>query len=290
MRTAVTFFVFIFSGLLFAQDSTTCVVYQFYETDSATRIIVNNLTLNSRNKVIYEKRRDIAGQNFSLEFWQETRNVYSDTVITEVYTNFSGSKSKYVYEYDQLGRRYRESIFDWRMEQSQDFQHHSGPGSDNLKGKWEQVSLATITYDQNGNKIQWDATRLHNTQETTIRWEYDEQNRVTSEKTFSRNGRKIHQKDYQYFEWGYRYWIINYDAEGNPRHELEGGQGYQPMIIHVVLLDSLGRIVKDATSDEKSTPRGTIKYSYDLRGRIVRQVNELPGDEPVVVQVYKYSK
>jgi hypothetical protein len=153
-----------------------------------------------------------------------------------------------------------------------------------------QVSLATITYDDKGRRTQWDASRLHNSAETNVKWEYDDQNRVTSEKTAMRNGRIVRRTDYQYFDWGYRHWTINYDNEGNPRHELEAGQGYQPMIIHAVYIDKQGRVEKDVTSDEKSRPSGTTQYRYDAKGRVVREITQPAGNDPAITLVYKYSK
>lgn len=291
MRFPVLLFVLLAAAVLRAQDSTTCMVYRFSGKDSASQTLVEKQTLNARNKIIYEYRKDYTtGGDASNESYSEARYTYTDTVITQCVQNNSGRITKHVYEYDQQGRRFRESIFNWELDQTQNFQQRPAPGSNDLKGKWVQVSLANITYDAKGRKIQWDASRLHNSAETNVKWEYDDQNRVTCEKTAMRNGRIVHRTDYQYYDWGYRWWTISYDDEGTPRHELEAGQGYRPMIIHAVNTDKLGRITKDATNDEKSRPSGTTTYQYDAQGRIAREITQPPDAAPAVTYVYIYSK
>lgn len=280
--------------LVYAQDSTMCEVYRFFGKDSAAQALIARQTLNSRNKIIYEyfEEPSISAEGSNASYC-EMRYTYKDTLMVERVENNSGAVTKYVYEYDQQGRRFRESVFNLEFNSTQGVQELPSPRGGiacGFKGKWTQVSLATITYDVKGRKIQWDASRLHNTAETNIKWEYDDQNRVTSEKIAMRNGRIVHRTDYQYFDWGYRYWTINYDDEGNQRHELEAGQGYQPMIFHTVTFDKLGRIEKDVTSDEKSAQRGTTKYRYDAKGRIAREITEATGGQPDVTLIYKYSK
>lgn len=289
MRFPFFLVLFLMSGVVCAQDSTLCEVYRFTGKDSLAQMLIANQTLNSRGRIIHEYRKEntSTGEAANENYFEE-RFTFRDTLITECVQNNSGKITKYVYEYDEQGRRFRESVFNWELDQTQNFQQQA-TGRNDVKGKWVQVSLATIAYDAKGRKMQWDASRLHNTAETNVKWEYDDQNRVTSEKTTMRNGRIVRRTDYQYFDWGYRYWTINYDADGNPRHELEAGQGYQPMIIHAVSVNKAGRAEKDVTSDEKGITRGTVRYQYDAKGRIAREISQRSGQDDTITLVYHYK-
>lgn len=295
MRNSLILFLLAITGSIIAQDSTTCKVYQYYGTDSSVNPVVKWITFNAQGKIRYERVQNYAEQEITgfIENGSSFQYTYNDTMIAEVTeTHFNGPTIKRKYEYDIKGKRIRESIFIWEMNQSSGPMHYpvtvgapADPG-----GTWKQVSEARITYDDKGRKILWDASRLHNTAENMYKWEYDDQNRITSYQAYNRGGRLNWKNDYQYFDWGYRFWTIKYDVDGTPCHELEPGQGYQPMIFHTITYDKNGRVLEDKVSDEKSNSRGRSVYWYDWYGRKTRVVYYNSSQEQSVTHTYRYSK
>jgi hypothetical protein len=121
------------------------------------------------------------------------------------------------------------------------------------------------------------------------KWEYDDQNRVTTHQVFA-HGKLTRKTDYTYFEGGYRCWEIHYDSEGDLKNEMEEGQGYQAMIIHVYSLDKSGHVLSEKITNEKGVAQCTTYFSYDKRWRIVRSMryDNLSGGS--TTHVYNYPK
>lgn len=262
-------------------------------SDTSIKEIDRKITFDSRGRIIYEASffsttdRDpgfyVSGNN--------VRYVYKDSLLTEkVETEYNTNPVKSVYTYNEKGQCTRESRFVWEANHTAaPIQPGGGQAAATVSGKWNQVTEATITYDQKGNKIMWDAGRLHNSSENMYKWMYDDQRRVTSFETYKRGGRIKKKTDYQYIESGYRYWNIEYSDDGTPRHELEKGQGYKPMWIHAITLDKSGKIIEDKISDETGQPGHTTKYYYDKKGRVAKEVRYNGRGEQDDLYIYKYS-
>jgi hypothetical protein len=292
MRSLLLLVFFCCTGALTAQDSITCKVYQFFGTDSGAQEVAIKMVHNLRGQLTYKHVRNHSTQGNTgfIENGSEYWYTYNDTFLTEVvHQAFNGTKTKTVYTYENA-RLIRESRFNWELNQApQPYRPPGMPGvSNEPAGKWNQVTEARIAYDAKGRKISWDASRLHYEAVNLYKWEYNDDNKVATYQGFRRGGQVAWKQEYQYFEWGYRYWTAVYNESGEMRHELEPGQGHQPMIIHTVTLNKDGRIAEDKESDEKSNPRGSIVYSYDKTGRVLRDVCYNEKQEKAVTHIYQY--
>jgi hypothetical protein len=281
------------SGNLLSQDSTTCVVTRYFGTDTSSKEIYRKITFDSRGRIISEASFYSATE-VDEGFYKTghvTRYVFSDSLLTEkVETRYGENPLKSVYTYNEKGQCTHESGFSWEPNHTAaPVKPGGGQGAATVSGKWNQVSDAVITYDQKGNKIMWDASRLHNSSENMYKWTYDEKGRVTSYETYKRGARLIKKTDYQYVADGYRYWNIEYSDDGTPRHELEKGQGYRTLFIHAVTLNKASKMVEDKVSDESGKMRHSMKYWYDEKGRIEKEVKYYHDGKLNDVYIYKYS-
>lgn len=293
MRLFFGCFFLVVNLVLNAQDSTTCVVFRHSGTDTSIKEIDRKITFDSRGRIIYEAsffsttERDpgfyVSGNN--------VRYVYKDSLLTEkVESDYNENPVKSVYSYNEKGQCTHESRFVWEPNHTAaPVKPGGGQGVATVSGKWNQVSDANITYDLKGRKIMWDAGRLHNGSENMYKWTYDDQNRLTSYETYKRGGRITKKTDYTYTENGYRYWNIEYSDDGTPRHELEKGQGYSSMLVHVVTLDKSGRIIEDKISDETGKARHSMKYYYDNKGRVSKEIRYNSRGEQGDLYFYQYS-
>lgn len=212
---------------------------------------------------------------------------YNDTFLTKwIYVNGIGDSSRMEFTYDVTGRLTRQSQYDLKFIMTGPYTDEGPTGS---KRRWVQTSLVNFSYDQKGRKILYDATRLHYTPQNMYKWEYDDQNRVIRQESYSR-GKLTWKEDYQYFDWGYRYWRTWFDLEGNMRHEFspESPQ-YYPLLFFACKLDKQGRITEERITDEKQKLRGRTVTAYNSQGRIARTVNYNTEDKQAVTHIYEYK-
>ncbi len=294
MRIFLLCFLMSVVGCVFAQDSTTCVVTRYFDArDTSKHEPDRKITFDNRGRIICEQSFSTAVE-MDESFYKTgdiTRYVFSDSLLTEkVETPYQKNPVKTVYTYNEKGKCIRESKFVWEANYTAaPVKPGMGQGAAVVSGKWNQVSEATITYDEKGRKIAWDASRLHNSSTNMYKWTYDDQNRVTSYQSFKRGGRLLEKIDYQYFDWGYRYWTINYSDDGTPRHELEKGQGYKSMLIHAVTVDKIGHVAEDKVTDETGKAHHSTKYFYDKKGRMEKEIEYNADGEQNDVWLYRYS-
>lgn len=279
------------SGLV-AQDSTVCHVTQFFDEDSANAKEQLTIVYNHRGKVLSEKY--VRFEQSCLFYWigYSVRYYYTDTLLTEkIESEDQKAPTRYVYTYDDKGRVKTESKFRWIADPGAMPVHAPGMPSQTttVTGKWNQVGIANISYDDKGRKVLWDATRLHDKKENMEKWEYDDQNRIASHQIYSR-GKLTCKTDYTYYEGGYRCWDINYNSEGSMNHEMEEGQGYQSMLIHAYTFDKVGRVSTEKLSSEKGVLQCTMGFSYDKSGRLARTVRHDALSGGITYHVYSYSK
>lgn len=288
MRYAVVF-VFLFLGDLLSAQITRCEVKQFPGTDSLNATVAKIITYNSRGQMITEqfigwKKNEHEGLPDGTYTY-----FYNDTLLTKwVYGSASGDSSRMEFVYDATGKLTQQSLFEIKLiGGGGPYTDEPRPGQVNFR--WVQTSIVNFSYDQKGRKILYDATRLHYTPQNMYKWEYDDQNRVVKQESYSR-GKLTWKEDYQYFDWGYRYWRTWYDFEGNMRHEFspETPQ-YYPLLFFACKLDKQGRIIEERIVNEKQLLQERTVTTYNTQGRMARTVNYNANDKPAVTHVYNYK-
>jgi len=292
MRIPLLCLLLFISVNIFGQDSTVCHVMQFHEEDSADAKEELTIVYNNRGQVISETYGRFEENCLNYRIGYSVRYTYNDTLLTEKLVNEKQkSPVKYVYTHDEKGRVKTESKFVWITDPGATPVHRPGmaDNANTVAGKWNQVGLAAISYDDKGRKVSYDATRLCDKNENLEKWEYDEQNRVATHQVFA-HGKLVRKTDYTYFEGGYRCWEINYDAEGDLKNEMEEGQGYQAMIIHIYTLDKNGHVLSERITNEKGVEQCTLFYTYDRKWRVVRTVRHDNAGSGGTTHIYKYPE
>ncbi len=282
---------FCITGTLYSQDSTFCRVTQFVGTDSVNAKEELTIVYNARGQKISETYGRFEESCLSYLIGYSVRYTYNDTLIAEkIVAAKQESVRRYVYAYDEKGRVKTESKFVWVADPGATPGPRTATTQSNVvNGKWNQVGLATISYDTKGRKTTWDASRLWDSNENMEKWEYDDQNRVTSHQVYG-HGKLLRKTDYTYYDGGYRYWVIRYGQEGELLHENEQGQNYQSMIVHVVKLNKNGKIVSETLSGESGVLQCTLEYSYDKSGRLSRTKTYDASGGAMTTHVYNYQK
>jgi hypothetical protein len=279
------------SGNLFSQDSTFCRVTQFIDEDSANAKEELTIVYNSRGRKISETYGRFEETCLSYCIGYTVRYVYNDTLLVEKTESYRHERPcRYVYTHDEKGRVKTESKFVWIADQAATPGPLTAAGQTNaVNGKWNQVGLATISYDLKGRKISWDATRLWDANMNMEKWEYDDLNRVTSHQVYG-HGKLLRKTDYTYYEGGYRFWVIRYGQEGELLHENEQGQNYQSMIVHVVKLDKNGRKYSETLSGETGVQQCSMYFYYDKDGKLIRSRTYDSLGTGITTHVYNYQK
>ncbi len=288
---------FLFSALIFifvstsAQNSPQLNVYQYFGTDSLTKTIAKTITYNARGQIATEQY--INWKTPAQEGCDDGTYsyFYNDTfLIKRYYGSADGDSSRTEYTYDANGKLIRQSHFELKAVGNTGGYIRPGDGgnTNSMGRRWEQTSEVNFTYDSKGRKILYDATRLHYSPQNMYKWEYDDQNRVTVQLSYSR-GRLTWREDYQYFDWGYRYWRIWYDEEGSPRHESDESH-YWPLYFYSCKLDKSGRLIEEKITDEKENSFGRTVTSYNKEGKILKTINYNAKDEQSVTHLFVYVK
>lgn len=283
----------IFSSLLLsAQVSPRCEVYQYFGTDSINKSLAQVITYNSRGQMVTQQYI-----NWKSTEQEGTDNgtytyVYADTFLTtRYYGSDDGDSTRMTYQYDASGKVSKWSYFELKSVGNTGGFVRPGDGtnSNNMGRRWEQTSEVNFVYDSKGRKITYDATRLHYSAQNMYKWEYDDLNRVTVQTSYSR-GRITWREDYQYFDWGYRYWRIWYDESGNPRHENKESYAYWPLYFYNCTLDKQGRVSEERITDENKKLHGRTVTSYMKSGQLARTVYYNAQDVQSVTHIYVYIK
>lgn len=291
MRFVLPGLFFFLPILLCAQDGYICEVKQYEGTDSAHAIVARTMTYNSRGQLITEK----------FQGWKDSKEestpdglytyFYNDTVLTGwKYGSDTGDSSRVEFQYDANGKLIRQSTFQWKLLEGGGTRRVMTPDGmrEEPMRRWEQTSLITYSYDDKGRKILYDATRLHYSPLNMYRWEYDEQGRIASHTSYTR-GRITWKEDYQYFDWGYRYWRTWYDFEGNLRHEAgEENPSYYPLLFYTCTRDKQGRITEESVSNEKQKLQKRTATYYNKEGRITKTICYNSENKPAVTHIYVY--
>lgn len=292
MRMPLLIFLLTFTFTVVAQDSTFCRVMQFSDEDSANAKEQLTIVYNQRGQVTSETygRFEVNCLNYNIGY--SVKYVYNDTLLVEKIESVKQeSPYRYVYTYDELGRVKTESKFVWIIDPGATPVHRPGmPVETNVVGgKWNQVGLASISYDTKGRKILYDATRLSDRNENMEKWQYDDQNRITCHEVFG-HGKLLRKTDYTYYEGGYRKWEVYYTADGDLKSEMEDGQGYQSIRITIYTLDKSGRILTEKLTTEKGIDQCIKYYWYDKQGRIIRTTCYDKVGIGMTTHVYNYPK
>lgn len=287
VRTSLCIFLSLISLSAFAQPR--CEVMQFMGTDSAHPSLAHLMVYNERGQTIRETFKGYYETPQQLTTDGEYTYFYNDTFLTRwAYSSYSGDSSRLEFKYDANGRLIQQSLFELKAI-GNDRGIYNGTGTASPR-RWEQTSLVNFTYDDKGNKILFDATRLHNSPQNMYKWEYDEKNRVVKHESYSR-GKLTWKEDYQYFDWGYRFWRTWYDFDGNMRHEFsQESPQYYPLLFFTYKLDKQGRIIEERITDEKQKLQGRTVTFYGNDGRISRTLYYDANDQQSVTHIYNYYK
>ena len=277
-----------------SQAQSVCEIFQLEHSDSTNSRLACVKSYNARGQLVNEKFtgfRDGATVTPDGEYFY----TYSDTTLTGwLLVQSTGDSIKMKFEYNAAGQLARQSYFVRRALPTEGSKSDpntiaTGPAMQGA-GTWMQTSLVNFSYDSKGRKILYDATRLHYSPQNMYKWEYDEQDRVVKQESYSR-GRLTWKEDYQYFDWGYRYWRTWYDSEGNMRHEYDQESSqYWPLYFFTVKTDKQGRETEIRVTNEKQKLHERTEIFYGSNGKILRKKYYDASDQLILTHIYNHKE
>jgi hypothetical protein len=153
---------------------------------------------------------------------------------------------------------------------------------------WEQTSEMDYAYDNKGNKILYDATKLHFDDQNRYTWTYDTFGRILKYSSFDKN-KLIWNEDYSYFTDSYKFTRTWYDSGGKPEHLKEKNWGYSAQCTYTFELDDKSRVVKETATTEKRETLYIETTFYNSEGQIERTVYYNNKGNPELTHIYIYN-
>ena len=297
MKQFLTIILTIITLTCVGQNYTKCKVFQYAGNDSVNKILVSEKTYNTKGQITsyyyrgYQESSSISNSDSKyFNFYQDTLLVLS-TSIDE-----NKDSSKTIYYYNTSGQKTKEEHFDYKRRLKKDSDKGFGrPGgcivtdNDYEKNKtWEKTSEINFKYDSNGNKILYDATKLHFTSQNKYTWTYDEQNRVVEHNSFD-DTRLIWTERFDYFDGGYKFTRTWYDYDGNPQHLKEKNYEYWPQYTFRYKFNNKGLVIEEKVTTEKGELTSSETTMYNSSGKIIRSTKFNSKGQPDITHIYVYE-
>lgn len=279
------------------QNYTKRKVFQYSGNDSLNKKLVSEETYNSKGQITsyyykgYQKSSSISNSD------SKYFNFYKDSLLV-LSTSIDEDKdsSKTIYFYNASRQKIKEEHFDYKRRLKKDSDKGFGrPGGcivtdkDCEKDKtWEKTSEIKFKYDSNGNKILYDATKLHFTSQNKYTWTYDEQNRVVEHSSYD-DTKLIWTEQFEYFRDGYKFTRTWYDYDGTPKQLKAKSWEYWPQYIFTYKLNSNGQVIEEKVMTEKGELTSSETTLYNSSGKIIKNTQFDSQGQPDITHIYLYE-
>jgi hypothetical protein len=287
MKKKIILFFLTFVGICNGQNYSKLEIFQFTGNDSLKKTIALTQTFNTLGQLTTEtyngyKRNLVDGPSDGLYFYY-----YKDTLLTRrVFVDNAKDSTKMLCHYNKKKQSIKQEHFTFKKRNK--INNNKGQvKSEDIK-TWEKTSEIDYSYDEQGNEILYDATKLHFTSQNKYTSKYDNLGRVLQYCSFS-DERLIWVKDYSYFLNGYKIIRTWYDYEGNPEHLKTKSWEYTPQNTYTFYLDKNGRVLKEVTSTEKNEKISAVTTFYNSNGQISRTVYLNEKDMSKLTHIYTYN-
>jgi hypothetical protein len=297
MKQFLTVMLIIISLSVVSQNYTKCKVYQYAGFDSLNKKLVSVETYNSNGQLTSFYYKGFQESSSESNVDSEYSNFYQDSLLV-LSTSIDEDKdsSKIIFYYNKFGQKVKEEHFDYTRRLKKDSNKGRGRSGGCVvtkkdyekKRSWVQTSEINFSYDTNGNKILYDATKLHYTSQNKYTWSYDSLGRILNYLSFE-NQRLMWKEEYSYFKGGYKFTRTWYDFNGIPNHLKEKSYEYWPQYTFTYKLNDNGQVVEEKVVTEKSELKSIKIYLYNSYGKIIRSTNFNSKGQPEITHIYLYE-
>jgi len=213
---------------------------------------------------------------------------YKDTLLTKrTSIDDKGDSTKILYYYNYKNqlieqehytfeRRIKKNV-KWDVLSDEDFEEER---------TWLKISVIKYSYDERGNKILFDATKLHHTSQNKYTWVYDSLGRVIKHYSFDKK-LLIWLEEFTYFDDGYTLTRTWYDNQGNPKH-LKEKWDYTPQYTSRYILNERGYVIERIVINEKGEKTNEEKTIYNSKGNIEKFTSYDKNGKPEITHIYVY--
>lgn len=279
------------------QNYTKCKVFQYAGIDSLNKKLVSEELYNSKGQLISYYYNGFQESSSVSKRDSKYFNFYLDSLLvlsTSIDENNDSTKT--IYLYNASGQKIKEEHFDYKRRLKKDSDKGFGrPGGcivteeDYEKNKtWEMTSEINYKYDSNGNKILYDATKLHFTSQNKYTWTYDEQYRVLEHCSFN-DTKLIWTEQFEYFKDGYKFTRTWYDYDGTPKQLKEKSWEYWPQYTFTYKLNANGRVIEEIVMTEKGELTSSETTLYNSSGKIIKNTKFDSKGQPDITHIYLYE-
>jgi len=297
LRFAIVLSLFFSWTSSFGQHFTKCKIYQFPGTDSLSQKLVSEEIYNDKGRITsyyykgYKESSSVSNTDVkNFDFYRDTLLILS-TSIDE-----NGDSGKTIYSYNASGQLIKEEFFRYEKRLRSDVDKGYGrPGgcivtaADYEKERtWKQTSEINFSYDSRGNKILYDATKLHFTSQNKYTWTYDDSNRVVTYNSYD-GDRLIWTEHYSYYQGGYKFTRTWYNADGSETQFNKESWDYWPQYTFTYQLNARGQITEERVTNEKGEAISSETKSYNANGKIARTTKFDSKGKPEITHIYVYE-
>lgn len=279
------------------QNYTKCKVFQYAGIDSLNKKLVSEEFYNSKGQLTsyyykgYQESSSVSNTDSKyLNFYRDTLLVLSTSIDEDK------DSSKTIYYYNTSGQKIKEEHFDYKRRLKKDSDKGLGrPGGcivtdkDYEKNKtWEKTSEINFTYDSNGNKVLYDATKLHWDSQNKYTWTYDDKHRIIEHSSFD-NNKLIWTERFEYFNNGYKFTRTWYDYDGTPKQLKEKSWEYWPQYTFTYKLNANGQLIEVKVMTEKGELTSSETIFYNSSGKIIKNTKFDSKGQPDITHIYLYE-
>ena len=287
-KAALIIILFIYYALVNGQQFYNCDIYQYKGTDSLNKFVSLKKIFNSSGQIIMETYKNYRRSASEGHQNRTYCYFYNDTLLvrrTSIDDKGDSTKILYYYnsnnklitqEYYTFERRMKKNVT-WDLLSDDDFEKER---------TWLKTSSIEYTYDEEGRKILYDATRLHYSSQNRYIWIYDSLGRVIKHYSFDNNCPTWLEK-FTYFNDGYSFTRTWYDDKENPKHLNEKGE-YWPLYTFTHKLNEKGQVIERQVTNEKREKGGKEITSYNTNGDIEKFTSYNNNEEPEITHIYIY--
>lgn len=279
------------------QYHNTCKIFEFFGSDSSHQQLAAKKIYNSKGRVSFIEIEKLHTDLQSYYPHRRQRNLYKDTaLVSSTYIDDEGDCIKTKYNHDASGHRTRETRYtsEYRIRKGVDKGLWGKDGcvvtaaDYEKKRSWKKVSRIDYTYDKRGNRITYDATKLHYSSQNRYTWSYDSDSRITECSSFN-DQRLIWTEKFTYFEGGYKYSRCWYDADGKPQHLKPENEGYHPLYTFTYQMNRKNKVIEITCINEKGGLNSKESFLYDKQNRLIRDVRFSPNGTIELTHIYTYE-
>jgi YD repeat-containing protein len=272
-------------------------VFQYSGVDSLNKKLVSEEFYNSKGQLTSYYYMDYKESSFVGNSDSKYFIFYQDTLLV-LSTSIDEDKdsSKTIYYYNAAGQKIKEEHFNYKRRLKKDSDKGlRRPGGcivtekDYEKNKtWEKTSEINFQYDSNGNKILYDATKLHFSSQNKYTWKYDEQNRIVEHSSYD-DTRLIWTEQFEYFNQGYKFTRTWFDYDGTPKQLKEKSWEYWPQYTFTYKLSTNGQVIEEKVMTEKGELTSSETTHYNSSGKIIKKTNFDSKGQPDITHIYIYE-